>query len=137
MGKSVTIVSSSRTFAVANLRVQQASDGTLEIVYTVANSANLILVSRIGNRFYLRNGIHRAFLLAGMGVKELLCLVVNDNQVPTLIGGYPAFAPAVLTQLRPPMLMDFFSEQLALTAPIQRMNKIVRVSVQDFLVPVD
>lgn len=136
-GKSVTIVSSSKTLTVADMQMQHSAAGHLQVVFTVANTPNLILVSKVGNRFYLKNGIHRAFLLAGMGLKDLLCLVTNEEQVPNVIGAYPSFTPEVLSHSRPPLLIDFLDDSLALTAPLRRVNKIVRISVQDFLVPVE
>lgn len=136
-GRTATLVSSSKTFVVAGMQVQQVPGGAVEIRYQVANAASLLIVSRIGNRMHIRSGVHRAFLLASMGMKELPCILVTEGQVPVLAGAYPAFTPAVLTQPRPPLLMDFFDESLALTAALQRMNKVIRISAEDFLVPVD
>jgi hypothetical protein len=136
-GRTATFVSSSKTLVIGGMQVRQTSIGSVEVKYQVANAASVLVVSRIGNRLYLRSGVHRSFLLASMGIKELPCLLVTEDQVPVLAGGYPAFTPAVLTQPRPPLLMDFFSDSLSLTAPLIRTQKVIRITAEDYLIPVD
>jgi hypothetical protein len=135
--RSFTCVSTEKTLNVGGLRVQEIPGTGLEVTFVVTSAAAMIMVSQVGERLYLRSGIHRAYLLASMGKKKIPCILVRESQVSALAAAYPCFAPSVLAQPRPPLLRDFLDERLALTVPLQRTHKVVRIAAQDFTVPVD
>jgi len=136
-GMTVTIQSSQKTMVVADMRVGEIPGVGVEIRYMVTNLAAVILVSEVEGRFYLRSGIHRAFLLTKLAQREIPCILVRESRVPVLAGPYPAFTLNVLVQPRPPLLADFLDNRLALEVPLSRMSKIIRISASDFLVPSD
>jgi hypothetical protein len=136
-GRTVNFVSTQKTMTVGGMQVEQVPGGGAQVRYLVTNAATFVIVSRVGNRLYLRSGVHRAYLLASLGIKDIPCIIVTENQIPTLAGGYPAFSPSALAQPRPPLFSDYFDEKLSLTARLQRMNKIIRITAEEFLVPVD
>jgi hypothetical protein len=136
-GRTVNFVSPHKTMTVTGVQVQQIPGAGVQIGYLVTNAATFIIVSRVGERLYLRSGSHRAYLLATLGLREIPCIVVNETQIPVLAGGYPAFSPSVLSQPRPPLFRDYFDESLSLTSRLQRMNKVIRITAEEFLVPVD
>jgi len=133
--KSVSLISRQKSLFVSGVQVNQTPMG-IEVRFLVASGAALIIVSRIGNRLYLRSGIHRAFLLASMGVKRIPCVVVQENVFSPISSNYPSFSNDVLTHPRPPLLRDFFDESLSLTTPLQRTNKVIRISAEDLVIPV-
>ena len=135
--QSITFASSQKTLMVSGPRTRVALGSGLEVSFLITAAATMIIASKVGERLYLRSGIHRAFLLASMGKKEFPCILVRENQLSALTSAYPAFNPSVLLQTRPPLLADFLNESLALTVPIQRTHKVIRISAEDFVVPVD
>jgi hypothetical protein len=136
-GRSVTFVSNQKTLAVSNIRLRGTPEGT-EVSYLISANASAIIVSDMKDRLLLRNGIHRAYLLAQLGITHVPCILVSDNNaIPVVMASYPVFSPAVLVQPRQPMLMDFLKPELCLQAPMQRTHRVIRVSVEDTIIPVD
>jgi hypothetical protein len=137
IGRSALFVSPQKTLTIANLNAEPFHGGGVRVSYIVSNTASFTIVTKVGDRLFLRSGSHRAYLLASMGIKEIPCIIVSENQVPTLAGGYVAFSSAALTLPRPPLFMDYFDEKLSLTTRLQRMNKVIRITCEEFMVPVD
>jgi hypothetical protein len=135
--RSAIFVSQQKTLTVSAPIIQPILGGAVEVKFLVSPAASIVIVSRVGGRLYLRSGIHRAYLLASMGRKEIPAVFVRENQVPALSGAYPAFSPASLSQARPPLLKDYFDESLSLKVPLQRSHKVVRVTAEEFVIPVD
>jgi hypothetical protein len=136
-GRNALFVSPQKTLTLAGMQNHQIPGGGVQVSFIISNAANFVIVSKVGDRLFLRSGSHRAYLLASMGLKEIPCLLVSENQVPVLAGGYIAFSPAALTLPRPPLFNDYFDERLSLTTRLQRMNKVIRISCEEFMVPVD
>lgn len=136
--RHITFISNQKTLSVSPLSVMQTPAGT-EVKFTIANNISAILVSNFGGRLILRNGIHRAFLLAQLGHKEVPCVLVHETG-PILnlqTSAYPSFGPPVLMQLRPPLLNDFLDKDLCLAAPLQRTHKMIQISANELIVPID
>lgn len=136
-GRTANFVSPQKTMTLGSMQVEHVPNEGVQVRYMVTNAATFIVVSRVGNRLFLRSGTHRAYLLASLGIHDIPCIIVNENQIPLLAGGYPAFSPAALSQPRPPLFVDYFDESLAMTSRLQRMNKVIRITAEEFLVPVD
>jgi hypothetical protein len=136
--RNVTFVSNEKTLTVSPMQVRQTPEGT-EVKFIVAANFSLLIVANCSGRLIIRNGIHRAFLLAKMGVKVVPCVLINESgSIPNLpITFYPAFTPSVLAQPRPPMLSDLFNPDLCLQVPLQRTHKVVRISAEELIIPVD
>ena len=135
--KTVSFVSRQKTMSVSNVRLRSTPEGT-EVSYLIAANPQAVVVSDIGDRFILRNGIHRAFLLAQLGVKEIPCICIKETgSMPFVTGAYPTFAPGVLVQPRQPMLTDFLRPELCLQAPMRRAHKVIRISADETMIPVD
>jgi hypothetical protein len=136
--RSVLFVSNEKTLTIGPVQVQQTPQGT-EVKFMVGSTPSLMVVGNNSGRLILRNGIHRAFLLAKMGVKVAPCVVVEEVG-PVLahsVTAYPSFSPPVLTYPRPPMLLDFFDPELTIQVPLLRTNKLIRISAEETIIPVD
>ncbi|HTS35342.1 MAG TPA: hypothetical protein VMH04_06700 [Candidatus Solibacter sp.] len=134
-GKSVHFISSEKSLAATPLSIMPIPGVGFEIKTAVIGTPQLILVSRVADRLYLRSGIHRAYLLASLGIKEIPCLLTEDAQIPLVTAIYPSFAPHVLALQRPPLLMDAFDPNLTLLVPIARTGKIIRISIEELILP--
>jgi hypothetical protein len=135
--KTITFVSRQKAITVSNVKLRATPEGT-EVSYIISANTTGIIVSDIGNRLILRNGIHRAYLLAQLGLKEIPCVYVKEpGAVPFITAAYPTFAPATLMQPRQPMLTDFLRPELCLQAPVRRSHKVIRISADETMIPVD
>jgi hypothetical protein len=135
--RSVTFLSTAKTLAVGPCMVSQTAEGT-EVKFVVGSNLNMILVSLTAGRLIVRNGIHRAFLLAQLGIKNIPCILVKEETIPTLLtSAYPAFTPQVLMWPRPPLLLDYSDSNLSVQVPLQRTNKVIRIVAEESVLPVD
>jgi hypothetical protein len=135
--KGVTFVSRQKTMAISGVRLRATPEGT-EVSYLISGNAAGIVVADLGGRYLLRNGIHRAYLLAQLGIKRIPCILMKDsNQIPFIGSPYPVFTPPVLLKPRPPLLTDFLRPELCLQAPVRRTQRVIRVSIDEISLPVD
>jgi hypothetical protein len=135
--RSVTFISRQKTIAVSPVRIRQTPEGT-EVSYVVGASASAIVVGKFGDQYLLKNGIHRAYLLAQLGIDPIPCVLLDEgNKTPFLSSTYPTFTPPILVQTRKPMLSDFFKPELCLQVPIRKTNRIIRISADSTNIPVE
>lgn len=135
--RNVTFLSSAKTLTVGPCVVTQTPEGT-EIKFMVGANLSMILVSLFNGRFIVRNGIHRAFLLAKAGIKNIPCILINEPGIPTLLSSaYPSFVPQILMLPRPPLIIDYDNPHLCLEAPLQRTQKVIRIGAEESVLPVD
>ena len=135
-GRSVTFISTQKTLTVSPLQVTPMPGAGVEVKVAIGGSPQLILVSHVAGRLYLRSGIHRAYLLASLGLKEIPCILSDDATIPAVGGPYPAFASRVLALPRPPLLRDALDPALTLQIPVVRTNLVIRISVDNLVLPV-
>lgn len=134
--RTVTFVSRQKTMTVSNVKLRSTPEGT-EVSYLITANSTGVVVSDAGDRVLLRNGIHRAYLLAQLGIREIPCVYIKDkNNMPVVTSSYPTFTPAVLVQSRQPMLTDFLRPELCLQAPMQRTHRVIRISADEAMIPV-
>ena len=135
--RNVTFLSNLKGLTVSPAQIRQLPEGT-EVRFLVTASMNLVVVSLIQDRLVLRNGMHRAHLLAKHGVKEIPCLLVREESMPALMtSAYPSFVPSTLLSRRPPLLIDYSNAEVTLEAPMQKTNKIVHIIAEESILPVD
>jgi hypothetical protein len=134
---SVTLVSRQKTLTVGPVQVQQVSGG-LEIKFGIFSTLSMVSVSQVGNLLVLRNGIHRAFLMAQFGALEIPCIFIRESHLPlSLAAAYPSFHPSTLLQPRPPLLVDLLNPLLSVEVPLQKTRKVIRISAEESIIPVD
>ncbi len=136
-GRAVNFISSQKTLTLQPITVTKVPGVGLEVKLTIAGTPQLIVVTRVEGRYYLRNGVHRAYLLASLGVKELPCILAEESQIPLIVGAYPAFAPHILALPRPPLLKDTLDPTVYLLMPAIRTNKVFRISAEELILPVN
>jgi len=134
--RSASLVSRDKGVLVAGPQLHQTPSG-IEVRFLITGGSAIIVVTRIGSRLFLRSGIHRTFLLASLGLKRIPCVVVDEKILSPISSSYPSFSNDVLTHTRPPLLRDFFDTSLSLTATLQQTNKIIRVTAEEVVLPVE
>jgi hypothetical protein len=137
-GRSVTFVSSEKTLSAEPATISHTESGVAQVTFGIGTNAAPLVVSVVNDRLFLRNGIHRAFLLAQLGYTEVPAIVVREAAIPAFFSlAYPAFTPTVLALSRPPLLTDMLDERLTVKVPLLRTRKVVRITVDDLLLPID
>jgi len=136
--RNAIFVSNDKSLSVGPAQVHQTPIGTA-ITFMVGASGSALVAANYSGRLILRNGIHRAFLLANKGVKVAPCIIVNETgpivSSPSL--AYPSFSDQVLVLPRPPVVTDFLNQDLTVQVPLQRTHKLVKISAEDTIVPID
>jgi hypothetical protein len=136
-GRTATFVSAKKVLTVAGVALNEVPGAGMEVKFLVTGAPDFALVTQVAGRLYLRNGIHRAYLLASMGARELPCIIVQEAQIPTVVGPYPTFSPSILVQPRPPLLIDTFNADLSIKVPLQRTQKVIRITAEELIIPSD
>jgi hypothetical protein len=90
-------------------------DSLAELVLPLTGGESYLQVGKVGDRYVMRNGYHRAHTLLRSGVTLVPALVreVHDLAELTLPPG--TFAPRIFRLDRPPILSDFLHARLAAT----------------------
>jgi hypothetical protein len=136
--RSALFVSNDKTLTVMPAQVQQTPLGTV-VTFLVGISGSALIAANHSGRLVLRNGIHRAFLLASKGIESAPCVIVKeDGPISSqATSAYPSFTDSVMALPRPPMVKDFLNSDLTLQVPLQRTHKLVKVSAEETIVPID
>lgn len=136
-GRAVNFVSSQKTLTLQPIAVTQIPGVGFEVKLAIVGTPQLIIATRVQGRYYLQSGIHRAYLLASLGIKEIPCILAEHTQIPLIVGAYPAFAPHILALPRPPLLIDTLDPTVTLLMPVIRTNKVFRISAEELILPVN
>lgn len=136
-GRAVNVVSGARTLTFGQITVNQLPGLGIEVKVPILATPQFIAVTKIGDRLCLRNGMHRAYLLASLGIKEIPCVLNDEEQMPTVVGPYPTFAPHVLSASRPPLLKDMFDPTLTRKIPVAKTTVLLRVAADTIALPRD
>ena len=134
-GRNLVITSRHLGATLSPPRVEPDGKGGVSIRVDVGVVAEFIHVFVVGTRLYLANGIHRSYFLSSVGKTEVPCLMMKLGSPPAIESAFPTFAPPVMLSERPPLLNDFFNKTLATVLPIQRNQKVLRVTTEEFPVP--
>ena len=135
-GRAINFISPQKSVSLGPITVNPIPGVGLEVRLSIVGTPQLVIVGNVAGRLYLRSGIHRAYLLASMGVKEIPCILREETQVPVTLSAYPAFAPHILALPRPPLLRDTLDPTLTLLVPLVRTNKVFRISAEELIIPV-
>jgi hypothetical protein len=134
--KGAVFVSNQKGLTVSPIKIENTPTGT-HVSFTVATGINFIHVGNFAGRLFLKNGMHRAFLLLQNGIKHIPCAIVDEPALPaSFTASYPTFTHGALLQSRPPFLTDFMDPELSVNIPIQRTNKLVRIFSEESVIPV-
>jgi hypothetical protein len=136
-GRSISLLSAQRTMGFGPGHVRQ-NQGSMEVVFPVSNSLQIITASKLHGTFVLRTGVHRAFLLLEAGYSRIPCLVTESAVTPlTSATVYPTFTQDALTQNRPPLLKDFLNESLFVDLPLLRTRRLMQIKATESVIPVE
>jgi hypothetical protein len=97
----------------------------------VGYGVNVLSAIRCAGRLVLNNGSHRAYALRAAGITHAPCLVQNvtrrDELEVIASGDFATHPERYLETPRPPVLRDYFDDQLRMIAPVARTARQVKV----------
>jgi hypothetical protein len=95
-------------------------------------------VARHLDRWFLRDGYHRAYQLLKHGIDRVPCVVVSANALADLGFVRAGFVgPEVLLGDRPPRVGDFIDDNVAVDGSIIPVRKVVRIRAEEFVITSD
>jgi hypothetical protein len=95
-------------------------------------------VAKLRDRWFLRDGYHRAYNLLQAGVNCVPAVVIFTQTTRELGATEPwFFGEGELFSDRPPRVMDFLDEELTLSYERTRLRKVIRVRIEESLEPFD
>jgi hypothetical protein len=93
-------------------------------------------VAKLRNRWFLRDGYHRAYNLLQAGVHRVPAVVIFARTIRELGATEPwFFGEEQLFSDRPPLVMDFLDQNLTLSYKRMPLRKVIRVRIEESLEP--
>lgn len=131
-GMSLTIRSECPNLTV---RFAHGADSSLESVQLVAHSGSPYFeVASYRDRWFLRDGYHRSFLLLQQGIYQIPSVVVKARTLAELGAiGYRFFSEEILFCERPPMVSDFLDKEMVVRFSGPTQEKFIQISIQEQL----
>ncbi len=105
---------------------------TQVVAVVVGYGPNFVTAVRAGNRLILRNGSHRVYALRAAGHTHAPVLIQNiahQEELGLLLPDIEAHPNLYLTHPRPPLLRDYFDNDLRLLVHVPRKTRQVRIAV--------
>ena len=144
-GKGLTVSTLNPNLRVIANRVSEESISLLPdapamrvmaLTFFVSMGASYLVVVRYGDRYFIRDGYHRAVGLLREHIDVVPCILVDAKSFDEVVMGQPqAFLPyEVLFGDRPPRLTDFWDDDVSHTVLRPAIRKVVRVRGDEFVV---
>jgi hypothetical protein len=104
------------------------------VTLLVTMGASYMQVVRYRDRWFLRDGYHRASRLLRSGISIVPCIYIEAKTFEEIQAGVGAFPFEVLYSDRPPALNDFWDETVATDISQLAIRKVIRVRGEEFAV---
>jgi hypothetical protein len=144
-GKSFTISSLNTNLRIAGGQLSEANVSPGPGLPSVRMQAVTLLVSmgtsymqvvRYRDRWFLRDGYHRASRLLRSGISVVPCIYIEANAFEQVLAGVGAALPyEVLYGDRPPSLNDFWDDSVSSEISQLAIRKVIRIRGEEFAVP--
>jgi hypothetical protein len=114
---------------------ESSPEGTLPLMLT--GGGPFFEVAEFRERWFLRDGYHRAYRMLRAGVTKGFAVIVHARTLEEMGAVEPFFfGEETLFAARPPRVIDFLEEDLVLTYERLRMRKTISVHIEESLEPV-
>jgi hypothetical protein len=118
-----------------NLHVRLTADATWPI--KLHSGSPFFEVARFRERWFLRDGYHRAYALLKAGLSEVPAVIVNAKTIEELGATELWFFPEnILFSASPPYVRDFLDDNLIVEYDRPALVKTIRISMEEILAPV-
>jgi hypothetical protein len=118
-----------------NLHIRLTTDVSCPI--KLHSGSPFFEVACLRDRWFLRDGYHRAYALLRAGVFEVPAVIVEAKTIEELGATQPWFFPeGVLFSTTPPYVSDFLNDNLILEYDRPPLVKTIRISTEEILAPI-
>src|SRR5712692_1665171 len=105
-------------------------------LFLVGTQPNYVQVVEYRNRYFLKNGYHRAYAALLSGRRHIPAVVSVAEDFVGIGAINPGFFQRdLLMSDAPPLLPDFLNDGIAVDVKLRPMRKVVRARVDEFFVP--
>src|SRR5947209_6038036 len=106
------------------------------LTFFVNMGASYLQVVRYQDRYFIRDGYHRAVGLLHENIDVVPCIVIDARNFDEVVASQPQmFLPyEVLYGQRPPRLSDFWDEAVSRTVMRPAVRKVIRLRGDEFVV---
>jgi hypothetical protein len=105
------------------------------VTLLVTMGASYLNVARYRDRWFLRDGYHRASRLLRAGISVVPCIYIEAKSFEEVQAGVGTLPFEVLYGDRPPTLQDFWDEAVATNISQIAIRKVIRIKGEEFAVP--
>jgi hypothetical protein len=133
--KVVTVYTANRNLGAGTLNVRPVQGQALEVTVPLAVGLNWLHVVEFGQRYFLKDGYHRAWRLRRQGIERIPAVVSHATSFAGIGAGPGFLSESLLRSSHPPLFRDFFDNELAPVVQLRSILNVVRVSVEQFSVP--
>jgi hypothetical protein len=106
------------------------------VIFLIGTQPNYVQVVEYENRYFLKNGYHRAYAALLSNRKQIPAVVFRAQDFAMVGALNPTFfSRELLLSAAPPLLCDFLNEKIAVDVKLKPMRKLLRARVDEFLAP--
>jgi len=143
-GKGFTISSLNTNLRIAGIQLNEAkvapgpglpSVRMQAVTLLVTMGTSYVQVVRYRDRWFLRDGYHRASRLLRSGISIIPCIYIEAKTFEEVQAGVGALPFEVLYSDRPPALNDFWDDTVSADISQLAIRKVIRVRGEEFAVP--
>ena len=117
-----------------NLHIATTNDVAFPL--SIRTSGPFFEVACFRDRWFLRDGYHRAYALLRAGIYEVPAVIVKTSTMEELGASQPWFFPEkILFSDNPPHLVDFLEDDLVLEYTRPALIKTLRITMEEILAP--
>src|SRR5207245_4877326 len=93
-------------------------------------------VAHFRDRYVLKNGYHRAYMIRKAGLRRMPCILVEAENLADTGSARPGFFQEPLLMSRsPPTISDFFDDAIAPPLKMYPLTKVIRIRAEEFALP--
>ena len=104
------------------------------VTFFVCMGASYLQVVRYRDRCFIRDGYHRATKLLRANISVVPCVFIEATSFAQVCAPAGSFSYEVLYGTRPPLLTDFWNDDVAADVEQLAIRKVVRVRGDEFVV---
>ena len=117
-----------------NLHLRPSTDPATPFI--VHGGSPFLEVARYRNRWFLRDGYHRAYALLQHNIFAVPAILIQVVTLSDLGADAPRFFPEeVLFSSHPPFVQDFLDDQLTITYDRPTLKKTIRLTIEESFTP--
>jgi hypothetical protein len=105
------------------------------VTLLVHMGTSYLQIVRYRDRSFIRDGYHRAAGLLKLGINKVPCIFIEANSFEQVGAAAGAFTYETLYGDRPPLVQDFWNDDVSRDVSQLAVKKVIRIRGEEFVVP--